>query len=447
MSTYTLTLYIGVDLGKSSHIAAFLSKELLERHRRFSACPTLPVPNSSAGFNLLKEQIEKYSSPAETCVLVEHTGHYGFALIQFLQEHGIQVYHMQVSRRHQWDKTDVKDAQALGNLLYNTVAMGIQSSDKTQRIARLEPLPETVRKLRGLVRHRYELVSEATQRKNKLTAICDQLFPEFTQIYKDPNKESALNLREKFATARDVAEASIHALCATRARNLPSQANLLTLQTLARSSIGTHDEARCYSLILEQRQLIAELRLMSANIEELNERIVELASASREGQILASFDCIGPVQAGILVSGICPISNFETPSKLKGYVGWAPRRIQTGSTIDKMVMQSNGNRMLKQAVYMVVMNALTDRESSWRLRYDRLVERKCDYDERTGRYQGKMKVVGRIAGDLLEMMWTLLKKDYDLLQSLEPGQEPPAPELYSEEKHRKALKIALPDKV
>jgi len=38
-----------------------------------------------------------------------------------------------------------------------------------------------------MVRHRYELIAESTQRKNKLTAVCDELFPELTHIMKDPN--------------------------------------------------------------------------------------------------------------------------------------------------------------------------------------------------------------------------------------------------------------------
>ena len=38
------------------------------------------------------------------------------------------------------------------------------------------------------MRHRYELVHESTQRKNKLTAICDELFAELTHVFKDTNE-------------------------------------------------------------------------------------------------------------------------------------------------------------------------------------------------------------------------------------------------------------------
>ncbi len=428
------TLYIGIDLGKASHIGAFLSQELLERHKRYSACPTLPIPNTRDGFNKLYQTIEKYSTPAETCVLLEKTGHYGHALIQYLQEHDIRVYRMQVRKRHTWNKTDKADAQALSVLLYNQVAMNIPVSDKTQRIARLATQSTVVRKLRGLVRHRYELVRECVQRKNKLTAICDEVFPELTQIYKNPNSDSALQLREKFPTPQAIADVAIDAICATRKHTRPGRKELLKLQELASSSIGTKDPDRCYSLVIEQRQLIAELRLLEKHVEELNGLIVSIVTDSREGQILASIGCIGPIQAGILIAGIGNIANYETAAKLKGYFGWVPRSTQTGTSLDRVSLQSGGNKLLKQTIYMCSITAIGS--GQWKVLYDRLVDRKCGLDERTGRVKGKMKVIGRIAGQMINVIYTLLKKDYDMLQNLEPGQEPLAPELYDPGKHK-----------
>src|SRR5262249_9819215 len=74
----------------------------------------------------------------------------------------------------------------------------------------------------GLMRHRYELVNEATQRKNKLIAICDELFPEFTQVFKDPNAPLALDLREQFPTPSAIAAASSVELRMVRRRNDPT---------------------------------------------------------------------------------------------------------------------------------------------------------------------------------------------------------------------------------
>jgi hypothetical protein len=86
------------------------------------------------------------------------------------------------------------------------------------------------------MRHRYELVNESTQRKNKLTAICDELFPEFTHVFKNPNLPIALDLREQFPTPQAVATASLPQLRQVRKRNHPSEAELARLQSLAAAS-------------------------------------------------------------------------------------------------------------------------------------------------------------------------------------------------------------------
>jgi len=49
-------LYVGIDVGKASHVAGFVSTTLLARHERFEACPTLLFANSREGFRALAER-------------------------------------------------------------------------------------------------------------------------------------------------------------------------------------------------------------------------------------------------------------------------------------------------------------------------------------------------------------------------------------------------------
>jgi hypothetical protein len=67
-------------------------------------------------------------------------------------------------------------------------------------VRRAFPPTETAAQLKSLTRQRYELIQESTQRKNKLIAICDELFPEFTKVFKNPNLPTALTIREHFPT-------------------------------------------------------------------------------------------------------------------------------------------------------------------------------------------------------------------------------------------------------
>lgn len=202
------TLYVGIDIGKDTHVAGFLSPTLLARYQRFEHCPALTFANSREGFRSLLDRIGAYVPLTQVYVVLEFTGHYHHALTQYLQEQDIAVYALHNQKRQAGlPKTDKRDALNLANLLYNQLEKGAQTIDPFQAVRRLVPPGEAAAQLRGMVRHRYELTNESTQRKNKLIAICDELFPELARIYKDLNLPSALALRERFPTPAAVATA------------------------------------------------------------------------------------------------------------------------------------------------------------------------------------------------------------------------------------------------
>ena len=101
-----------------------------------------------------------------------------------------------------------------------------------------------------------ELIAESTRRKNKLTAICDELFPELTRLLRNPNLPTALSLRSHFPTPADLAKASFEPREARGRTCSVSDAKLLELQRLASQSIGTKDVPRLHGLVFEQHQLL-----------------------------------------------------------------------------------------------------------------------------------------------------------------------------------------------
>jgi hypothetical protein len=216
------SLYVGIDVGKQRHVAGFVSSTLLARHERFEACPALAFPQSREGFRSLIERLRSYVPLEQVYVLLEQTGHYHRPLVQYLQEFDIPVYIMPVQKRPPGIlKTDKRDALSLANHLFNQLERGIQLADKTHLVRRLLPPTEAALQLKGWMRHRYELVQECTQRKNKLTAICDELFPAMTQVLKDPNLPTALALREHFPTPQALAIAPFSALVARLGQEPP----------------------------------------------------------------------------------------------------------------------------------------------------------------------------------------------------------------------------------
>ncbi len=54
------TLYVGIDIGKRTHVAGFLATTLLARHQRFEHCPAFSFENSREGFRSLIDRIQTY---------------------------------------------------------------------------------------------------------------------------------------------------------------------------------------------------------------------------------------------------------------------------------------------------------------------------------------------------------------------------------------------------
>jgi transposase len=430
-------LYIGVDIGKFKNVAGFLSRTLLERHQHFENCPAFIFEQSREGFHAFIERLRAYC-PLEHCfILMEQTGHYHRNLQQYLLEYDLPVYVMHVqSREFGMLKTDKRDALALANHLYNQLALGVQVANKLQVVRRAVPPSEAAAQLKGLMRHRYELINESTQRKNKLTAICDELFPEFTKVFKNPNLTVALDLREKFPTPHAVAMANLPALREVRRKSYPSEADLILLQRLAAQSIGTKDLAGQRGLLLEQALLIKELRLIQDHLEQLEEAICQIVEQCREGKILLSIPPIHPLAAATILAGIGHIANFEDAGHLKAYFGWAPKRAQTGVTFDRTSLTLGGSREMKRVMYLVAWNAIKG-QTEWAALYQRLVPRLCTYDERLQAYKGRGKAIGHVIGRLITLIYALLKQDDEMLKHLAPGTPPPEPMLYDPELHRR----------
>src|SRR6266699_3083431 len=115
------TLYVGVDVGKRAHVAGFLSSTLLTRHQRFEHCPALAFDNSREGFRALLDRIQTYVPLTQVQALLEVTGHYHRALLQYLQELDIPVYVIHVQKRQEGLlKTDKRDAALVWPTSYTT---------------------------------------------------------------------------------------------------------------------------------------------------------------------------------------------------------------------------------------------------------------------------------------------------------------------------------------
>ena len=431
-------LFVGIDVGKSRHVAAFVSAEILAC-QRFEHCPTLSFEQTRAGFVALLTHIREYVQHVDECaVLIEATGHYHRSLVEWLMAEGIQVYVVAVRQKRVvgTNKTDRYDARRLANQLYAQLALGLQIEEKSQQVRQvIAPTPAAMQ-LHGLVQCRYELIQQQTRMKNKLTAICDEIFPEFTSVLRDPNGLIALDLRAHFPTPAAVARASLDELCTVKHKHFPSREKLKKLQEVARASVGITSPPRLRALELEQAQLIEALSLIRQQLDHLETKITDIVTSCREGQILLSMPLMGPIHAATLIAFIGNIRNFQKRSELRRFCGWSPQSHQTGTSADRDTMTPTGGRLLRQTLFLLAFAAISQNQVNvWTQLYTRLLPKKCAYDARTGTWKGKKRVIGRIAGQMVSVIYTLLKQDADLLDHAPDPSHLPDPQLYDPEIH------------
>lgn len=432
----TERLYVGIDVGKENHVAAFYSAYLQRKYGHYTAIPTIPVANSRLDFERLVAQIQLHA-PLDRCIVImEKTGHYHLPLLQYFQEQGIEVYLVHVQKRPRKQKNDRRDAQGLANMGFTQVELGVQPDSPEQEIHRVRPISETAQSLRGLTEYRADLARQITRARNQLTAISDTLFPEFVLIFKDVNNPTARIFREKYPTPAAVAAASLDDLKACQIWRYPGKAALERLQALAKQSIGIKEPGRIRAQVLQQSLLIRQLRTLEENEEAVRAEIATIVVETREGQILMSLGAfVGTLAAGEIIAAIGSIENFESAGKLKGYTGWNPIEDQSGKSRNGMVLSKGGNRMLRDTMFLVAMRAVKD-DTEWRKIYLRLVERQCPFDAKQGKRKGRMRPLSRIIGQIANMIYKFLREDFDLIAKTPPGTDALQPALYNRETHR-----------
>lgn len=80
---------------------------------------------------------------------------------------------------------------------------------------------------------------------------------------------------------------------------------------------------------------------------------------------------------------------------------------------------------------LISITAVQRREGAWRKLYKRLLARLCPDDERQPAYpKGKSRVIMRIAGHMIEVVYTFLTCGATLLAQVSLGQKPPPSERF-----------------
>lgn len=330
-------LYLGIDIGKNSHVATLIDENKTVLFKAFS------FPNSIEGVESLIQKLP--SSDVE--IGMEATGHYWLSLYSFLISKDFSVHVINPIQTDAWRhgfevrkrKTDVIDSLIIADLLRYGNFVETSLAD------------ENLRSLRDLSRFRVYLVSSIGDLKRKVIALLDQVFPEYASTFSDIFGKTSSEILKQISSPQDFEEISSDKLSSLLEHiHLKKYATqkIQELSSKAHSSFGISFCLDSFSLqiklLMEQISFIEEqIKLVEKEIEEIMDKL---------NSPITSIPGIGMVTGAAILGEIGDISRFSSASKLVAYAGIDASISQSGeyeATINHMTKR--GSAFLRKALF------------------------------------------------------------------------------------------------
>ena len=379
---------VGIDVAKRSHVVSVITAEGEVVSKPFS------IANSCSGCNQMLERLKKLSNRKSDFVLaMEATAHYWLALYTRLRKDGWQVIVLNPLQTHAMRelllrevKTDAVDAL----LIAEVVRFGRYKSSSVPQ--------EKLLALRELCRNRFYLVDLCSDIKRKITALLDQIFPEFETQFDSIFCKSALAVLKHYPTPNKLAKAQIGKLekiLRTASNGRFGEWKARQLQELAKESFGIPDGEGIYTTLLTT--YLAHLNQLLDSIASLDEKISAIFSQFET--TLTSVSGIGPVLGAIIFSEIRDISCFSSADKLAAYAGVDPRVKQSGEMkFGGIHMSKRGSPYLRRAIWQA---------SSIAILRDPMF--KAYFEKKQAEGMRRMNIIGHVTKKMIAVIFAVLR--------------------------------------
>lgn len=341
-------LYLGIDIGKNTHVASLIDETAKPLFKAFS------FSNTTEGANSLIEKLSVHiNNQSEVEIGMEATGHYWLSIYSFLVENGFVVHVVNPIQTDGWRKgteirkrkTDFIDSVLIADLIRYGDFVETSLSD------------EDTMSLRNLSRFRTYLVSSISDLKRKVICVLDQVFPEYHTAFSDVFGETSKELLSHFQTADDFENISSEQLenVLKKVSFKGFAKNKITqISELAASSFGLKFCQDSFSLQL--RLLIEQIKFIDAQVCDVEAEIKVILD--KINSPIMTVPGVGNINAAVILGEIGDISSFSNASKLAAYAGIDASVSQSGeyqSTNNKM--SKRGSPYLRKALFQAALIA------------------------------------------------------------------------------------------
>jgi len=391
-------LIIGVDPHKKTHAAVLITQDFTT-HAKFK------FSNTMEGLEMMlqRTKAEMIKTGCRGVIFaIETGGHYWRNLAYVLDERGIPFHFINqftLKRRREGKdlnrrKNDYRDSEVAAQLL----CTGEFTESK---------LPQGVyAELRAAHNAYRRLVKERTRITNLLKGLLDSLFPEFTQVFKDPCALTAMSVLSTCAIPKVISNMSEDEFVTTVKAGHHGRLmrkKLLVLHHIARTSIGI--EASAGSVSMEISFLVEKFNLIKQHIHTIEGTLVRLVDETEEGKYLLSIRGLNYIAVAGLLAEIGSFKQYSNAKQLIKMAGSNPTESESaGKRGSHTPMSKHGRPVLRYCAWTSVIPMLRF-NSDFRAWAKNMRERPAHANPLNGR-----EVVGACLNRLLRLSFALAKK-------------------------------------
>jgi transposase len=346
-------LVVGVDPHKKRHAAVAITQD-------FTTQAKFKFDNTREGLEMMLERAraEMVKSGCRGVMFaIETGGHYWRNMAYYLDERGVPfrfINQYTLKRRREGKdinrrKNDYRDSEVAAQLLCtgefveSVIPQGVYAELRTSHNAYAR------------------LVKERTRITNLMKGLLDALFPEFTQVFKDPGGLTALTVLSTCPVPALISGMTEDEFMSTieahhKGRRLMRK-KLRELHYLARRSIGIRAGAR--SVSSEIAFLVDKLELIRQQIRIMEGILVKLADETEEAKYLLSIRGLNYIAVAGLLAELGCFKLYRSAKQMIKMAGSNPTESESaGKKKSKTPMSKQGRPLLRYCAWAAVIPML-----------------------------------------------------------------------------------------
>jgi len=389
---------VGVDPHKKRHAAVVITQD-------FATQAKFKVDNTREGLETMldRARAEMVKSGCRGVMFaIETGGHYWRNIAYYLDERGIPfrfINQYTLKRRREGKdlnrrKNDYRDSEVAAQLLC--------TGEFVESV-----IPQGVyAELRSSHNAYQRLVKERTRITNLVKALLDALFPEFTQVFKDPGGLTALTVLSTCPVPALISgmteDEFVAAIEARHEGRRLMRKKLKALHDSARTSIGICAGAR--SMSSEIAFLVDKLELVKRHIRIMETTLIKLVDETEEGKYLLSIRGLNYTAVAGLLAELGCFKLYRSSKQMIKMAGSNPTESESaGKKRSKTPMSKQGRPLLRYCAWTAVIPMLRF-NADFRAWAKQRRERPAHANPLNGR-----EIVGAALNKLLRLAFALVK--------------------------------------